>query len=95
MGSLTTQSDHILIDRRWLSRILDVQSCRGANCDTDHSLVVASVMERLAVIKKAAQNSDRVRFNLRKLMELEEGNNIRLRFRSCLQLRRTSETVRT
>ena len=76
MGSLTTQSDHILIDRRWLSRILDVQSCRGANCDTDHSLVVASVMERLAVIKKAAQNSDRVRFNLRKLNSWRLGNNI-------------------
>jgi len=33
--------------------------------------VVASVRERLAVSKKAAQNSDGERFNLRKLKELE------------------------
>jgi len=33
--------------------------------------VVASVRERLAVSKKAAQNSDGERFNLRKLNELK------------------------
>jgi len=34
------------------SRILDVRSFRGADCDTDHCLVVAKVRERLAVINK-------------------------------------------
>jgi hypothetical protein len=34
---------HILIDRRWHSSILDVRSFRGADCDTDHYLLVASV----------------------------------------------------
>jgi hypothetical protein len=43
------QIDHVLIDRRWQSNILDVQSFRGANCDTDHYLVVAKIRERLAV----------------------------------------------
>jgi len=28
--------DHILTDRRWHSSVLDVQSFRGADCDTDH-----------------------------------------------------------
>ena len=36
------QIDHILIDRRRQSRILDVCSFREADCDTDHYLVVAS-----------------------------------------------------
>jgi len=39
--------------------------------DIDQYLVVAKVMERLAVFKQAAQKFDVERFNLRKLSELE------------------------
>ena len=49
VGIRDDQIDHILIDRRWHSNILDVRSFRGADCDTDHYLVVAKVRERLAV----------------------------------------------
>ena len=37
------QIDHMLIDRRWHLSILDVRSVRGADCDTDHYLVVANL----------------------------------------------------
>ena len=63
--------DHVVIDRRWHSSVLDVLSFRGADCDTDHYLVIAKVRERLAVSKQGAQRFDRQRFNLRKLNELE------------------------
>jgi hypothetical protein len=54
-----------LTDKRWRSRILDVQYFRGADSDTDHYLVVAKVRERLVVSKQAAQMFDVERLNLK------------------------------
>ena len=65
------QIDHVLVERRWHSGVLDVRSFRGADCDTDHYLVIAKVRERLSVAKQTAQRFDRQRFNLRKLNEPE------------------------
>jgi len=70
-GKTHNQVGHILVDRRWYSSVVDVRSFRGADCDTDHYLVVAKAMERLAVSKQAAQNFDVKIFNLRKLNELD------------------------
>jgi len=70
-GKIHNQIDHVLIDRRWHSSVLDVRSFSGPDCDTDHHLVIAEVREGLAVGKQAAQRFDRQRFNLRKLNEPE------------------------
>jgi len=56
---------------RWHSSILDAQSFRGADGDTDHYLVVSNVRKRLAVRKQEAQMFDGEKFNLRKLNEVE------------------------
>jgi hypothetical protein len=51
-GKTHNKIDHILKDRRQHLSILDVRSFRAADCDTEHSLVVAKIRERLAVSKK-------------------------------------------
>jgi hypothetical protein len=60
-----------LIDRRRHSNILDVRYFRGADCDSDHYLVVAKVRERLAVIKRMFRKMDVERLNLNQLNEEE------------------------
>jgi hypothetical protein len=63
-GNTHNQIDHILIDMRRHSSVLDVQSFRAADCDTDHYLVVAKIRERIAVNKKGSHKFHIERFNL-------------------------------
>jgi hypothetical protein len=62
-GVAHNQIDHVLIDSRRHSNVLD--------CDTDHYLVVAKLRERISVSKQARQNSDLKRFDLKKLNDVE------------------------
>jgi hypothetical protein len=91
------QIDHVLIDGRRHSCILHHRSFRGADCDTDHNLVVAKVRERLAVSKRAAQKIDTERFNVKKLNGVGGmlKNSIRLQSETCFQLWKTKRTVGT
>jgi hypothetical protein len=38
-GITFNQIDHVMIDRRHTSDILQIDNCRGANCDSDHYMV--------------------------------------------------------
>jgi hypothetical protein len=68
-GKPHNQIDHILVDRR---RHSNVRSFRAADCDSGQYLVVAKVIERLAVNKQGSQKLHMERFNLKKLKD-EEG----------------------
>ena len=70
-GKTHNQIHYILINKGWHLCILNVRSFRGDNCGPYHYLVVAKARERLAVSKQAAQKFDVVRFNIRKLSEVE------------------------
>jgi hypothetical protein len=92
VGNKHNQIDHVLIHRRWHSRTLDVRTFRGADCDTDHYLVVAKVRGRLAVSKRAAHSIDKERFNVKKL-DKGDVNSIRLQSEKSLQPWKTQTTV--
>jgi hypothetical protein len=77
-GNTHSQIDHILIDRRRHSSVLDVRSLRAADCDTDHYLVVAQFRERLAVNKQRSHKFHMERFNLKKLNEVEDKEKYRV-----------------
>jgi hypothetical protein len=51
--------------------VLDVCYFRGADCDTDHHLVVVKLRERLAVSKQAMQKFGMERFNVKNVNEVE------------------------
>ena len=50
-GITHNRIDHLLVDKRRHSSIIDVRSLRGADCNTDHYLVVATIQERLSLKK--------------------------------------------
>jgi hypothetical protein len=48
-GKTENQVDHIFVDRRWQSNILDLLSFRRADCDTNHYMVATNFRETVAV----------------------------------------------
>lgn len=63
--------DHILIDARHFSNVLDVRNRRGANIDSDHFLVEARLRARISNIKKSTGNKNNS-YSTSKLHEEEQ-----------------------
>ena len=50
--SFENQIDHMVIDARHMSDLLDVRSYRGGNVDSDHYLLIARMRARISNVKK-------------------------------------------
>jgi hypothetical protein len=70
-GKMHYHIDHVLIDRRRHSSILDVRCFRGADCVTDRYTIVVNITEGLAVSKRLEEKMYVDRFNLKNLNEGE------------------------
>jgi hypothetical protein len=51
-GKMKHQINHVLIDKRWHSSIVEVKSFRGTDSDTHYYLVDEEITERISVSKR-------------------------------------------
>ncbi|XP_065370932.1 uncharacterized protein LOC135963085 [Calliphora vicina] len=47
------QIDHIAISRKWRGSLLDVRNKRGADCGSDHHLLIGTIRLKVAAIRRA------------------------------------------
>jgi endonuclease/exonuclease/phosphatase family metal-dependent hydrolase len=64
-GKTTNQIDHVLIDARHNSNMMDVRSYKGANIDTDHYLVITRIRAKINTSKYNLNKAKCIRYNVR------------------------------
>ena len=60
-GKTRNQIDYILIEQRWKTNILQCKTLPGADCDTDHELLIAKFKSK---IKKTTKTSIITRYDM-------------------------------
>ena len=79
------QIDHMVIDARHMSDLLDIRSYRGGNVDSNHYLVIARMTARISNIKMLRE--ERIRqFCISKLQDENMTNMYVKRLEECLKL---------
>ena len=81
-GKTKNQIDYILIQKRWRSSLCNAKTYPGADCGSDHELLIATIKIKLRKIKKPTAP---LRFDLTKIPE-EYGVEIANKFETLLGL---------
>jgi hypothetical protein len=69
-GQTHNQIDHLLIDARHVSNVMDVRTFRGANRDSDHYLPMSKIRSRISNAREMYGSYAR-KFNSEKLKSSE------------------------
>ena len=75
------QIDHVLMDARHASCILDVRSYRGANIDCDHYMVKARVRSRISMARTTANKVHKIN------LEALKDENVSKKFADSISLK--------
>ena len=68
-GNTTNQINHMLVKRKFRISLLDVRAYRGADCDSDHYLVISRILMKLTT--KRSQAEGKAKINVEKLKDAE------------------------
>ena len=69
-GQTINQIDHVLIEKRHASDILDVKSRRGVDCNSDHFLVQIKYRQKMAK-ERHVEGRKRIKYDVEKLKKQE------------------------
>jgi hypothetical protein len=82
-GNAFNQTDHILIDARHFSNLMDVKSYRGANNDSDHYLIISKITSRISNARMV-HGSQAKKFSCGKLKEQGVATSYTVSLSDCL-----------
>jgi hypothetical protein len=91
-ASTFNQIDHLIIDARHVSNLLDVRSFRGANIDSNHYLVISKIRGRICNLRETSRYQAK-KFNVGKLKERDVKMLYAQRIEECLTDFNDSESI--